>query len=97
MNYFIRPGQHLGVEKFQSKDHHTVYCWIKTVKKILAVDLSLYMLKKMLLMPSEIAFDCSVDFFFVFMCQPNLKDKFEAKIDHNRWSKHEFKLDIPLK
>jgi hypothetical protein len=37
--YFVRPGQHLGTDKFSSKSHHQVYCWIKALKTILDVDL----------------------------------------------------------
>jgi hypothetical protein len=48
-NHFVRPGQHLGVEKFQSKNHRRVYCLIKSLKKILSVDFSMYMVKKMML------------------------------------------------
>jgi hypothetical protein len=103
MNYFIRPGQHLGVEKFQTKDHHSVYCWIKTVKKILAVDLSLYMLKKMLLRPTVCNLGRHEYFFYTIMAEAQIKQKFESKIDYDRWARREdndyirVPMRIPLK
>jgi hypothetical protein len=96
-NYFIRPGQHLGVGKFRSMFHYSVYCWIKTIKKILIVDLSLYMLKKTLLRPTELSFGNSEEFLFVIMAQAQVKEKFETKIDYDRWSIQKGRNTIPLK
>jgi hypothetical protein len=41
------------VDKFQSKRHFEAYCTVKAVEKILQVDVSVYMVKKMLLRKSE--------------------------------------------
>jgi hypothetical protein len=94
--YFVRPGQYLGTEKFSSDDHRKVYCWIKALKTILKVDMSSYMVKKMLLCSPEAKPGSVYDFLFSTMCQPELKERFESKIDYGQWEKKEDKLVIPL-
>ena len=48
-NYFVKPGQILGGKKFQNKGMRKVYCYLKALKKILAIDVSSFWIKKMLM------------------------------------------------
>jgi hypothetical protein len=60
---------------------------IKALKKILSVDVSMYMVKKtMLLWPIETSSYDSYDLLFTIMSQVDLKEKFESKIDYDRWT-----------
>jgi hypothetical protein len=94
--YFVRPGQNLGKEKFSSDPHHNVYCRIKALKSILKVDLSSYMVKKILLRPAEFMQGSINDFLYSTMCQPELKEKFCKKIDYKKWGKEQYKKNITL-
>jgi hypothetical protein len=96
-NYFVRPGQHLGVKKFSSESHHELYCYIKVLKKVLHVDLSQYMVKKLLLRPSEFSRGQAFNFLYSTMCETELREKFESKIDYPQWEREEFKWYVPLK
>jgi hypothetical protein len=97
-NHFVRPGQHLGVEKFQSSVHRTVYCFIKALKKILSVDVSMYMVKKMMLMEQNDMSGHNFSLaFFEIMNQPELKERFKTKINYDLWKEDKFKQYIPLK
>jgi hypothetical protein len=71
---------------------------IKALKKILSVDVSMYMVKKtMLLWPIETSSYDSYDLLFTIMSQVDLKEKFESKIDYDRWTGYKVKAGIPLK
>jgi hypothetical protein len=97
-NHFVRPGQHLGVEKFQSRDHRIVYCFIKALKKILSVDVSMYMVKKMMLTEqNHLNGHNHYIAFFNIMSEPELKEKFVTKINYDLWKEVEMKVYIPLK
>jgi hypothetical protein len=96
-NHFVRPGQHLGVEKFQSKYHRIVYCFIKALKKILSVDVSMYMVKKMMLTKRN---NLNVNIYiavFDIMSQTELKEKFVTKINYDLWKEDKIEKYIPLK
>jgi hypothetical protein len=95
--YFVRPGQYLGTEKFRSTTHYKVYCRIKALKSILKVDLSSYMVKKILLRPAEITTGNPHTFLHSTMCQPELKEQFQSKIDFPKWERERYKWNIPLK
>jgi hypothetical protein len=97
-NYFIRPGQHLGTDKFKSRGQRQIYCWIKALKKILSVDVSMYMVKKILLeRPHEIRSDCPYNDLYYKMSQAELKEKFDSKIDYTKWESLRIKAVVPLK
>jgi hypothetical protein len=96
-NYFVRPGQHLSANKFNSVNHYFVYCCIKVLKAILEVDISQYLVKKMLLRPSEFSGGVRYSLLYATMCQGELRERFEEKIDYDQWKKEEFKSNIPLK
>jgi hypothetical protein len=55
------------------------------MKKILQVDLNLYMVKKMLMSTSERYSGDVNDIFYAQMCQNDLRRKFESTIDY-AWS-----------
>jgi hypothetical protein len=95
--YYVRPGQHLGVNKFSTEAHHKVYCKIKALKTILKVDLSQYMVKKILLRPSECIYDDPNIFMYSTMSQSEIKEQFQSQIDYDQWDKAEFKSMVPLK
>jgi hypothetical protein len=100
-NYFVRPGQYLGREKFKSEEHKKIYLRIKALKTILDIELDNYMLKKLLLKPIELRTDILPsdfisDFFHDVMCQPELREKFESRIAYEFWPKRACR-SIPLK
>ena len=90
--YFVRPGQRLRRDKFLSKTLMLTYCRVKALKKILGLDgLSLYMVKKQLMRPAflKLEKECDTnlgcDFLFFALSQPELKAKFEARVDFAKW------------
>ena len=89
--YFVRPGQRLRREKFLSKTLRLTYCRVKALKKVLGLDgLSLYMVKKQLMRPAFLRLERECDsnlgdFFFFALSQPELKAKFEARVDFAKW------------
>jgi hypothetical protein len=96
-NYFVRPGQHLAAEKFKTKEHRRLYQNVKALKTILDVDLNNYMLKKLLLKPIEFKIRIKSHFLYDVMCMPELKEKFEEKIDYEEWKVCRAKSKIPRK
>jgi hypothetical protein len=91
-NYFIRPGQHLGETKFRDCNYMQVYHHIKALKTVLKVNINNYMLKKLLLKPINFRGEY---FLFDVMNQPEVKEKFQFKIDYTKWEGH-MDRNIPL-
>jgi hypothetical protein len=104
-NYFVQLGQCLTKEKFKSNMHKTAYMQIKALKKILDIEFNNYLLKKLLLRPVEFDHSFEEHFLFDVMCQPELRETFEKRIDYTKWMEraNRFKLmgqinsSIPLK
>jgi hypothetical protein len=55
------------------------------------------LVKKMLLRPSEFSGGVRYSLLYATMCQGELRERFEEKIDYDQWKKEEFKSNIPLK
>jgi hypothetical protein len=83
---FVRPGQHLGVIKFKSEQHRRAYCYIKAIKKILSIDLSMYMVKKLLLASAVYEHDGKAfeSFFEKILRLPKIKQALESKVDYGK-------------
>jgi hypothetical protein len=90
-------GQHLGDTKFTSDLHKSAYTKIKALKTILKIDLNTYFLRKLLLRKVEYG-DTSLrsNFLYKVMSLPELKEKFESRIDYDQWD-FEDSHYIPLK
>jgi hypothetical protein len=95
-NYFVRPGQCLGVDKFRTDRHTKAYSTIKALKQILSVKgLDNYMVKKLLLRPIEFESEDYYDFLFEVMSQSEIREKFKS-INYAEWENYEQKKIIPL-
>ncbi len=97
----------LGREKFRDDKHKYVYYHIKYLKKLLldADDvLSLYMIKKLLWKPSLLVLLHGTvfqeEFLLKVLMQPELRRKFERRIDFATWERRAgvegFLREIPL-
>jgi hypothetical protein len=96
-NYFVRPGQCLGVDKFRTERHTEAYSTIKALKQILSVKgLDNYMVKKLLLRPIEFQSEDYYDFLFEVMSLPEIREQFQS-INYDEWLNYEQKKIIPLK
>ena len=90
--YYIRPAQPVGADKRFLADHYEriSYYYIKALKTILELDVNSYLLKKVLMKPSfrMVKFGTHRDgrSFFKMLSQPELKRKFESRIDYNQWA-----------
>jgi hypothetical protein len=62
----------------------TPHCRIKALTSILKVDLSSNMVKKIILRPAESNSGSYDDFLHLTMCQPELKELFESKINYEQ-------------
>jgi predicted transcriptional regulator len=88
-------GQHLGTSKFTSDAHKEAYIKIKALKTILNIDLNNYFLKKLLLRPVDFNTKAvSYQFLYEVMHQPELKEKFESRVNYEEWARS---INIPLK
>jgi hypothetical protein len=67
------------------------------LKTILKVDLSQYMVKKILLRTSECNVDDLYGFLYSTMSQSEIKEQFQSKIDYDQWDKDKHKHYVPLK
>ena len=103
--YYIRPGQLLGQAKFPRLRHKYVYIKIKSIKKLLNLDLNMFMVKKLLWTP-KMQFMCyntvmEIEFVRKLLECPELKAKAAERIDFKEWEKRQDKYFlncvIPLK
>ena len=90
-NYTIRPGQKIDVDQLRNEKLKRAYCFVKGIKDVLKIDVKSYLVKKILLRPEFTAialksfneYDC----LFQIMSHPELKAKFQDKIDYEVWQK----------
>ena len=90
-NYIIQPAQHLDVTDFDDKwDLKQCYCMIKALKFYLDIDVSSYLIKKILLSKEfkgkkERVTSIEKVVYEAF-CHPELKKEFSKFIDFEKWT-----------
>ena len=86
-SYYIKPGQLMPDPTFFSPKMTSVYSSIKALKKLLDVKISMYGIKKLLRQQNYERFANlgRHDLLFQILSQPEIKAKFEDKIDFERW------------
>ena len=85
-SYYVRPGQLLGVQKFQNMRFLQVYRYIKCLKRVYNLEnLNLYMTKKILLKPSFLMDLYGTvllqDFLLKIVSHPALRHHFEKSLN----------------
>ena len=97
INYYVRPGQVLGPEKFIGEDSKKCYLDIKFLSKVIKADLNMYWVKKELRLLKEIGWGGAGTILF----KSKFRRELEDKVDYKQWEKnlrncHNLHL-IPLK
>merc|ERR1719188_1040910 len=95
-NYYVRPGQVLGPEKFCDEDSKTSYIRIKHLSKILDADLNMYWVKKEFRTLGKESKLYSANL-FELLSRGKFKTILEDKIDFEKWEKSRSEFNIPLK
>ena len=87
-SYYIKPGQLMPDPTFFSKKMTSVYSSIKALKKLLNVEVSIYGVKKLMRQRNYERFASlsAHDLLLQILSQPEIKAKFEGKIDFERWN-----------
>ena len=93
-NYYVRPGQVLGPEKFFEEEAKESYIVIKLITKLLEADLNMYWVKKEL---RTFARYHTAGNIFSVLSKGKFKTLLEDKIDFEKWNKSKSSYKIPLK
>ena len=93
-NYYVRPGQVLGPEKFSNKDLKMSYIRIKLLSKVLDVNLNMYWVKKELRTFGRYQYRGNL---FAVLSKGKFKTLLQDKIDFEKWNKSKSSSKIPLK
>ena len=86
-NYYIKPGQLMPDPTIVNAKMTTVYSVIKALKKLLSVKVSNYGIKKIIRQKyyEKFAVMDTHDVLFQILSQPEIKAKFEDRIDYDKW------------
>ena len=79
-NHYVRPGQVLPKEKFQTEELKNIYCHIKALVKMFNLNISMFIIKKELMKPK---FKGATDLVQV-LSEPELRPMFEGVVDLDR-------------
>ena len=94
-NYYVRPGQVLGPEKFSNDDAKTSYIRIKIISKLLDADLDMYWVKKEY--RTFGSYGVAGGNIFHLLSKGMFRTILEDRIDFEKWEKSRSHYKIPLK
>ena len=87
--YCVRIGQLLGQEKFRGSRHKHIYYGIKVLKKLLGLNLSMFMIKKLLWKPSvQFVHYTTVhtnEFLLMILLHPEMRRECDKWIKLDEW------------
>merc|ERR1712110_1264186 len=86
-NYYVRPGQVLGPEKFCDEDAKETYIMIKLLSKLLDADLNMYWVKKELRTSGRYGAGGAGGNLFQVLSKGKFRTLLEDKIDFEKGEK----------
>jgi hypothetical protein len=97
-NYIVRPGQHYPNRKCMSTICKQALCFMRVLKKVLKIDISNYLAKKLLLRPVDCPTGYGFDeYFYQLMCLPEFKMDFASSIDYEKGKRKQDKFYISIR
>ena len=94
-NFFVRPGQVIGPEKFTEAAAKSMFLHIKWLSKLTKAELNMYWVKKELR-----AFGTTgggYGWSWMLLCKDTFRRELEDIIDYEEWKKNPNLSNIPLK
>ena len=95
MNFYVRPGQVIGPEKFTDVAAKGIFLQIKWLSKLAKADLNMFWVKKELRAFGKTG--GGYGWSWMLLCKDKFRRELEDAIDYEKWKKDPNLSEIPLK